>query len=1717
MKKMKKLLATVLVFLLTVSILSVGVLPSMTASAILYPGVTGLSRRAAAEGIVLLQNEDNALPIKSTDKVSLFGRIQVDYFACGYGSGGDVKFPYTTSLLTGMRRNPKINLNENLAGIYEAWCAKNPPNHGSWGNWPMYHPEMPLTDAIVDGAKAVSDTAVVVIGRSAGEDRESTLTKGSYYLTDLEVEMLNKVTAKFDKVIVVLNVGNIIDMAWLDNYTGKIDSLLYAWQGGMESGSAVADVLSGDETPSGKMAATIAKTRADYPSAANFGASAYTNYVDDIFVGYRYFETFEEGKDKVKYPFGFGLSYTTFDITTTRVATVGDFVEVDVTVRNTGNVKGKEVVQVYYGAPQGLLGKAAKSLVAYAKTNLIQPGGSENIKLSFKADAMASYDDAGKTGKKSAWVMEAGTYPIYVGNSVRASLKKGEYTEAALRVVEQLSEASAIYPAANAFYRWTASQGPNDTITLNRGMDLTPVRSFDLGQKILAEMPADKPHSQGGKGIKLIDVYNGTKTMDDFISQMTPAQLCDLTRGAGAMGHSYGIPGNASVYGAVTTDLKNFGIPSMSSTDGPSGIRMTAAATLLPIGTTLACTWNDKLVEELYAGVGAEMVLNGSDALLAPGMNIQRDPLCGRNFEYFSEDPMLTGRMGSATVKGVQSQGVSATPKHFACNNQETSRNTTDSRVSERAQREIYLRAFEICVKDSEPMNIMMSYNKINSVWAHYNYELATVVLRQQWGFKGLIMTDWWMQNGTSPEFPNITTNAYRVRAGVDVLMPGENSTTGNPLTAYQNGYLNIGEIQRSAVNTLNFCMKSARFRQDNGLALYDYQIPAKQSFFVTQPTQSRPELADIKIDGNSIASFASATTEYVFFRSDLTSFPTVTATGKAGVTVQVTPAAAGAPYATLLAKSADGGETIYRVLWSNAAGLPVTDPNPVYAYATGIYVNGAKKMDFYKDLLSYTQWVTDPSNVTITADVPAGRNASVTRSGDVFTVRVESPHQAVEYKITLEYPAAQVLPQSDEFNAGSLSSFWTEGGKTDKGTKEDGYYQIVSENGDWYTSGTGQKNYVWQRADGNWTSITKVAYDIKPYQSYHQCGVQVYQDENNFLQFVLEYNNWDGLQTRPFQFAVKNETAGSNSATTNKDVAEALATKTSNGAAEFLMRVTKNANVYTFAVSIDDGATWVSVGGNFTKAMTQPKFSLLTLKGATGGTMAPNDITVKYDYVRFSNVIETPVTPPAAVPVVDIAASGSSRLRTAVTYFYITGTSSSGLRTESCTDSSDTPPSGVSKRNIGYTEGGLYTLYNINVAEAGYYNVTARMSSGESNSGIQIAFGLLLDGERIATFNRGGPTGGWQNWITLPAQLVYLPAGAHKLMFRCDTGGFNMHYFDFARNTVDRSALEDKIEAAEAVQQGGYAASRWGAFKSAIQTAKTALYTAAATAQDIANAVTALQGAIDALNLDVAIAQSEAGITAIGGTTQLTANVTPETALVKTVVWSSSNTAVASVDANGKVTARSVGTATITAATTDGVKSDTCVVTVGASATVKVATGEIFSVPITLENCNKFSGLMGGKIAYDDSLLTLQSLTAAKGFLLTGDEGSFVALTANGMGVSGNVVIGYAVFAAKADLLYDAVTDITFPFDGVTAFEETLAPVAPVASIVNITIRGVPPMPGDVSLDGAVDLSDAIMLMQYLAGSRTLDERQLKAADVNKDGKVNVGDVTIIMQMCLN
>ena len=758
------------------------------------PGMPELLRSVAAQGAVLLENR--ALPLAAGTRVSLFGRVQWDWFYTGYGSGGDVNAPYRVSLLEALRDCDALELNEELAQTYERWIVENPADHGFWGRWPRFHPEMPLTEELVQAAGEASDQAVIVLGRSSGEDRENALEPGSYYLTEEEKTMLRLVTRHFPDAVLVLNIGAVMDFSFLREY--GFGAVLIAWQGGMESGNAVADLLCGKANPSGRLTDTIACRYEDQPSANHFGNKAANEYWEDIYVGYRYFETF--ARDAVLYPFGYGLSYTTFQIDTEATGPL----EYRATVTNTGNRPGKNAVLLFVEKPCGILGNPARELVAFGKTKELAPGERQTLTLSVQEYRLCSYDDAGLTGHKSCYVLQPGDYVFYLGENVREAKEVGGVHVEALTVYRQLSEAAAPGKPFPILARRDGEKAERSA----------SARTTDLKARILSNIPRDV-FITGDKGYKLKDVKEGRVSLDAFVGQLSTDELEAISRGGYIMGHPLGPRGNAGIFGGVTQSLRDKGVPPIVTTDGPSGIRLYDACSLVPIGTLLACTFDTELVEDLCAHLAREMKARGTDVLLAPGMNIHRNPLCGRNFEYFSEDPLLTGRMAAAYVRGIQSGGLAACPKHFACNNQEFRRNKNDSILSERALREIYLKGFEICVTESKPKTIMTSYNKINGVWGHYHYDLVQTILREEWGFAGCVLTDWWMQYAPSPEFPNLKGNAYRVRGRVNVLMPGgknlldkRQKPDSTLLATYgkKNG-ITLGEMQENARTVLRYVM----------------------------------------------------------------------------------------------------------------------------------------------------------------------------------------------------------------------------------------------------------------------------------------------------------------------------------------------------------------------------------------------------------------------------------------------------------------------------------------------------------------------------------------------------------------------------------------------------------------------------------------------------------------------------------------------------------------------------------------------------------------------------------------------------------------------------------------------------------------------------------------------------------------------------------------------
>ncbi len=763
-----------------------------------------LARKMVAEGCVLLKNDNNALPIKAGQKVAVFGRCAFNYYKSGLGSGGMVNTSYVVSILDALCSREDINLNSELIEIYKAWIEKNPYEKGQgWGKTPWSQKEMPITSRMEAIARD-TDVAIVIIGRTAGEDQDNHNREGSYRLTETELELIDRVSKACEKTVILFNVGNIIDMSWAVDVNA---ALLYVWQGGQEGGNGVVDVLMGDVTPAGRLATTVTNQIENHPSDPYFGSNTRNFYKEDIYVGFRYFETFDAVKNQVMYPFGYGLSYTSFDKTVKGIQVEKDSVKVELVVKNTGKYSGKETAIVYIEAPAGKLNKPKKVMAGFGKTRTLSPGEETTLYIVCKMTDFASYDDSGKSGHQFAWILEKGSYQVYLGGDIRSAALIGSF-ELEDTVIEELEQALA--PRIE-FERMAASGNEDGTIDIT--WEQCPLSIDSVATKLEKHAPFEIPVT-GDKGYRLEDVAKGNTDIKSFVAQLSDKELVDLFHGEG-MCSSQATPGIAACFGGVTADLKTHGIPIAGCADGPSGIRMDCGtkAFSLPNGAAIASSFNVELAEELFEMVGLELRKNKIDAILGPGINIIRHPLNGRNFEYFSEDPILTGKMCAAELRGLHKCNVTGAIKHFAANNQETDRSLVDSVVSERALREIYLRPYEIAVREGDANCIMTSYNPVNGVWAAANFELNTLILRKQWGFKGMVMSDWWAKGNWPEGEADRANRAPIAQSGNDVYMCCQNSEedlmSDNCMECLEKGQISRADLQRNAVNLLEFLIST--------------------------------------------------------------------------------------------------------------------------------------------------------------------------------------------------------------------------------------------------------------------------------------------------------------------------------------------------------------------------------------------------------------------------------------------------------------------------------------------------------------------------------------------------------------------------------------------------------------------------------------------------------------------------------------------------------------------------------------------------------------------------------------------------------------------------------------------------------------------------------------------------------------------------------------------
>ena len=830
-----------------------------------------LSKEAAEEGMVLLENENQALPLAQGSKAALFGTGSYGTIKGGTGSG-DVYNRYTISVYDALTSTYNIS---NMAwwGEYlktfeekKAQAAEEKKDNdyvkytqGRFGGADSFLAiDQALTQSDMDKAKAGGvTTAFYTVSRVSGEGADRTIGKGDYELSEVEYNNIKLIAKNFDKCVVLLNVGGVVDTKFFSEIEG-VDGLVLMSQAGMEGGNALADILTGKTTPSGKLTDTWAKNYSDYPAATtigdNDGDNKQEDYKEGIYVGYRYFDTFNITP---AYEFGYGKSYTSFDVEPLTVAADENNVSVTVNVTNTGDTySGKEVVEVYFSAPDGSIEKPYQELAGFAKTDNLAPGESQKLTVTYKTTEMSSYDEA-----KAAYVMEDGDYIVRVGDSSRNTKVAGVLTLDKDVVTEQLSnqltldknwkdlsktgktpysckdEAAQIKAAARIALPSAKIKTENNASKIDEKKVTTYLTADAAKDYKAAENEVVETVDAVPANTKLIDVYDGKVSMESFVASLDDTQLANLANGisgASTSGDTWGADAN-SVTGAAgeTSQLyfNSLGIPNTVEADGPAGIRVTAETTdkdgnavynyctAFPIGTLLAQTWNTDLVNRVGKAIGEEMVEIGVTLWLAPGMNIHRDPLCGRNFEYYSEDPALTGYVGSAITAGVQSnKGVGVTIKHYITNNQETNRSAVNTSVSERTLREIYLKGFEMVVKSAQPMAIMSSYNKVNGTYACENFDLLTAIPRGEWGFDGMVMTDWGAGNRAGVD--------TMMHAGNDLVMPGRTqdrmiaALQGNPVGTTADPNLDKtlvrGDIQKCVSRVLTMIMRSSQFGKMN-------------------------------------------------------------------------------------------------------------------------------------------------------------------------------------------------------------------------------------------------------------------------------------------------------------------------------------------------------------------------------------------------------------------------------------------------------------------------------------------------------------------------------------------------------------------------------------------------------------------------------------------------------------------------------------------------------------------------------------------------------------------------------------------------------------------------------------------------------------------------------------------------------------------------------------
>ncbi len=806
-----------------------------------------LSRMAADEGVVLLKNS-GILPVTRDKKIAIYGNGIAKIMKGGTGSG-DVNERAVVSMLEGLLTAGYTVVNEDSARKLMADFAKSEEDRRIKtmekleelkGSSDMEFLNV-ITNTKGSRVKPIHVTeselqeayaAVVIISRVAGEGQDRFEEVGDYYLTEEEIDTINQIEKYNQNIILLINTGAQIDISEMSKRE-SIKGIVYISQPGMEAGHVIADIISGQVNPSGKLTTTWSRAYSDFPNAKTFshcnGNVDKEYYNEGIYVGYRYFDSF--GVEPL-YPFGYGLSYTNFEFSAGSVSLSGNNVLMKVTVSNTGNCPGKDVVQFYAACPQGRYGKEMKKLVGFAKTSLLKPGECQTLEVSAEAKNFAMYDQ-----EASAWVAESGDYGIFAGEDSRdieligmLHIKDDVILEEVAHILPLKEHLEEIHPKADVISAFTEKWHREAQEKGIQSLDFAPVK------EVRQKLPESKYMP---KARELAEQMEDQELTAMLMGEITKGQ--DNIRENELVTTGIYVPGAA---GETSCRLETkYDIPAVSMADGPAGLRVMRSydvdnetgliygqgllsaleggffakdyhrenvttyhmyATAIPIGTLLAQTWNTGLIEKVGHMVAGEMEEFGISWWLAPGMNIHRNPLCGRNFEYYSEEPVLAGAMGAAMTKGVQSvAGRGTTIKHFACNNQEDNRLHSDSILSERALRELYLRNFEIAVRQAQPKCLMTSYNLINSVPAANSYDLITEVLRNEWDFQGIVMTDWTTTTGGS------ATSYKCAEAGNDLIMPGSQIDVDNIMEALQNGSLSRDKARECVARLIAAVMEA--------------------------------------------------------------------------------------------------------------------------------------------------------------------------------------------------------------------------------------------------------------------------------------------------------------------------------------------------------------------------------------------------------------------------------------------------------------------------------------------------------------------------------------------------------------------------------------------------------------------------------------------------------------------------------------------------------------------------------------------------------------------------------------------------------------------------------------------------------------------------------------------------------------------------------------------